>query len=80
MMVVLLVLGVEIKMKTAAIVIDSWKLSIFKKTLDIKGYKYSEHEGPFSGCITLKVETNNIAELQPIVKRMNAEAAKSKLH
>lgn len=67
-------------MKKAGIVIDAWKLSIFKKTLDAEGYTYSEHKGPMAGCITLMVETDSIAKLQPIVKRMNQEATKSKMH
>lgn len=67
-------------MKTAAIVIDDWKLTIFKKTLDSEGYKYTEHNGPAQGCITLKVKASSISALKPIVKRMNAEAAKSKRH
>ena len=56
-------------MKTAAIVLDSWKLSIFKKTLDAEGYKYSEHKSPVPGCITLKVKTDSIAKLKPIYKK-----------
>ncbi len=65
----------------AAIVIDDWKLPIFKKTLDSEGYKYSEHKGPADGCITLSVETDSIAKLKPIVERINKEARKlKKLH
>jgi len=64
----------------AAIVIDSWKLSIFKKTLDEEGYKYTEFNGPTDDCITLQVITGSIAKLKPVVERMNAEAARSKRH
>lgn len=46
-------------MKTAAIIIDDWKLPIFKKTLDTEGYKYSKHKGPGKGCITLKIATDS---------------------
>ena len=67
-------------MKTAAIVIDAWKLPIFKKTLDIEGYKYSEHIGPGKYCITLKVKTDSIANLYLIVERMNKEAKISRMH
>ncbi len=67
-------------MKKAAIVIDDWKLPIFKKTLDSEGYEYSERRGPAKGCITLSVETDSIAKLQPIVERMNYEAAVSRAH
>lgn len=65
-------------MKTAAIVIDDWKLSIFQKTLDKEGYKYSTHKGITSDTLTLKVETETIGKLEPIVERMNLEAAKSR--
>ena len=64
--------------KTAAIVIDDWKLSIFKKTLDKEGYEYTQHPGITPCTITLKVTTDSIAKLQPIVERMNVEAAESK--
>lgn len=65
-------------MKTAAIVLDNWKLPIFKKTLDREGYKYSQHKGLTDDTTTLKVETESIAKLQPVVERMNAEAARLK--
>jgi len=65
-------------MSKAGIIIDDWKLPIFKKTLDNKGYTYTEHHGPTEGCITLSVETDNIAKLTPLVKKMNKEAARSK--
>ena len=64
--------------KTAGIMIDDWKLPIFKKTLDAKGYKYTQHPGLTDDTVLLKVRTKSIAKLQPIVKRMNAEAAKQK--
>ena len=67
-------------MKKAAIVIDDWKLSIFKKTLDSEGYEYKEIKGPGPNCITLTVKTDNIAKLRPIVEKMNREANLSKLH
>ena len=67
-------------MKKAAIVIDDWKLPIFKEALDAEGYEYEEIKGPTHKCITLRVETDSIAKLVPIVKRMNQEAAISRAH
>lgn len=64
----------------AAIVLDDWKLSVFKKILDREGYNYSQHSGPMEGCITLQVETDSIAKLKPIVELMNAEAVKTKMN
>lgn len=65
-------------MEIAGIVLDDWKLEIFKKILDKEGYKYTKHEGPVAGSFILKVETNDIPKLHSIVKIMNREAAKSK--
>lgn len=64
----------------AAIVIDDWKLSIFKKILDGEGYEYTEIKGPIARCITLQVETDDIEKLRPIVERMQHEAARSRMH
>ena len=64
----------------AAIVIDDWKLPIFKKTLDAEGYKFKQFSGPIKGGITLQVEIDDISKFRPIVERMNAEAARSKMH
>lgn len=69
-------------MKTAAIVIDGWKLPIFKEGLDREGYQYFVHEWPIN-CYTLKVEVERVGELVPIVDAMNKAAAeykKSKLN
>jgi len=65
-------------MKTAGIVLDDWKLPIFKRCLDKGGFKYLEFNGPTKNCITLKVEFENITELQPIVQAANDEAAQFK--
>ena len=67
-------------MKKAAIVLDDWKLSIFKKTLDNEGYEYTEVKGPTSKLITLQVKTDSISKLKPVVERMNAEAQRSRMH
>lgn len=66
--------------KTSGIIIDDWKLPIFKKTLDAEGYKYTEHSGKSPGLIVLNVETDNTAKLAPIVEKMNAEAARSRMN
>ena len=67
-------------MKTVAIVIDDWKLPIFKKTLDAEGYEYAEIKGSCPKCITLQVKTDNIEKLKLIVESMNQEAARSRMH
>ncbi len=44
-------------MLKAAVVIDAWKLSIFKNILDDAGFEYTEHKGPGKKLITLQVQT-----------------------
>lgn len=67
-------------MKNAAVVIDDWKLPIFKKILDKAGFAYSQFDGPPENCITLKVQTDSVARLKPFIEKANAKAAKSKRH
>lgn len=64
----------------AAIVLDSWKLEIFKKTLDEKGYSYTQHKGLDDESVILQVETDSIESLAPVVREMNAKAARSRLN
>lgn len=70
----------EKSIKTAGIFIDNWKLPIFKETLDSLGYKYTEHNGPTTDTIFLKVETSDMEKLGVVVKQMNAKAARSKMN
>lgn len=60
-------------MKTAGVVIDSWKLPTFKKHLDAAGYTYTEHPGITRGTLTLKVQYEWVAILKPIIEAANAE-------
>lgn len=65
-------------MPIAGVVIDNWKLLVFRKALDAHGFKYTEHDGPGKHCITLKVETPTIGELYPVVERAHASAQRNK--
>lgn len=65
-------------MKTAAIVIDSWKLATFSKHLSQAGYKFTEHTGLTAGTLTLRVAYEWVAKLQPVVEAANAECSKLK--
>lgn len=69
-------------MKKAAVVVDDWKVSIFRRIFDKNGFKYEIHVngGKLTGTTTLSVETETIAELQPFVDQANSEAAKNKLN
>lgn len=62
-------------MKKAAIAIDNWKLSIFKKHLDAAGYNYTEHPGLTQDTLVLRVNYEQITDLQPVVEAANAACA-----
>lgn len=61
----------------AAIVIDNWKLKIFKQMLDKKGFKYKELPGPFSGLVTLDVTISNEQKFKTLVQKINDMARHS---
>ena len=67
-------------MKTAAVFLDSWKLSIFKKHLDAAGYSYTEQPGVTTDTLTLHVKYEWVANLKPIIEAANQECANAKLH
>jgi hypothetical protein len=60
-------------MKTAAIIIDAWKLSVFDKHLTEAGYSYTKHEGVAADTLTLRVAYAWVAKLQPVVEAAQAE-------
>jgi len=64
-------------MKTAGVAIDAWKLAIFKRHLDAGGFSYTEHPGLTPGTLFLKVKTERIATLQPVIERAQKECASS---
>lgn len=65
-------------MKIAAVVLDDWKLPIFTTVLDRGKFKYTQHPGIIKNTITLRVETDFIARLQPFIEEANAKAAAAK--
>lgn len=65
-------------MKKAGVVIDDWKLPIFKRHLDMAGFAYTEHPGITEGTLTLRVEYKWVGELKPIIKAANTECANAK--
>ena len=60
----------------AAIVLDDWKLPIFKRHLNDAGFEYTQFSGPTQGCITLTVITEDAARLGEVVRTANIEAKK----
>ena len=61
--------------QTAGVVIDDWKLPVFKEHLDCAGYKYTEHAGPKKGLFTLRVQYEWVSDLKPIIVAANMECA-----
>lgn len=55
-------------MKTAGVVIDNWKLPIFKKHLSKAGYSYTEHPDFTKDTMILKVSYDWVAKLQPVIE------------
>lgn len=63
-------------MKPAAVVIDDWKLMIFKKHLDKAGYKFTSSPSPAKETLLLRVEYEWISDLKPIIEAANQECKK----
>jgi hypothetical protein len=57
------------------VIIEDWKLPIFKRRLDAAGYRYTEHPGIAQNTLTLSVTCEWAYKLQPIVKAANEECA-----
>ena len=67
-------------MKTAAVVIDSWKLDIFSNALKDAGYQFEVLGGITKDTLTLKVNYEWVAKLQPIIENANRRCANAKRH
>lgn len=65
----------ENEMKTAGIVLDSWKLAIFKRHLKGAGFEFTTHPGITADTLTLKVKTELIAPLQRVIEAAQKECA-----
>jgi hypothetical protein len=63
-------------MKVAGVLIDSYKLPIFKKHLDAAGYTYTENAGVTAETLTLRVNFEWVAKLKPVIEAAEAEAKK----
>jgi hypothetical protein len=59
--------------KTVGIAIDAYKLPTFKRILEAAGYAFTEAPGLSQGTLLLKVKTDSVADLQPIVEKANRE-------
>lgn len=64
--------------KTAAVCLDTWKLSIFKKHLDAAGYTYEEPIPFTGGTLLLRVSYEWVHELKPIIEAAHLECAQTR--
>jgi len=65
-------------MPTAGIVIDKWKLPIFKKRLEDAGYEFSVYPCVLN-TLTLKVSYVFASDLKPVIEEANKQCAKISL-
>lgn len=66
-------------MKTAGIVIDDWKLAIFKRHLDKAALSYTETSpGLTIGTTLLRVACNWASEVAPVVEAAERECQQEK--
>lgn len=60
----------------AGVVVDDWKLPVFRKRLTEAGYEYQDG-GPIPGdCTLLTVETNNMFALKKTLEKCQTECRK----
>lgn len=65
-------------MKTAGVLIDAWKLSIFEKHLKEAGYSYEIAPWLTPECLILQVQFEWVAKLQPVIQAAQKECAETK--
>lgn len=57
----------------AGIVVDDWKLLVFRKRLEEAGYEYTDGGGPLVDTTLLLVETDNLLALKEVLEKCQAE-------
>lgn len=65
-------------MKTVGVVMDDWRVTVFRRHLDAAGYEYSEHPGPTPNTRILKVTCEWVHKLKEIIDAAEAECAQIK--
>lgn len=56
-------------MSKCGIVIESWKLDVFKSKLTDSGYLFNQCPGPAPGTLLLQVETDNVPALANVIEK-----------
>lgn len=67
-------------MKTAAVIIEAWKLPIFSRHLREAGYSYDTGAGVANGLITLKVPFEQVSYLRPVIQAAQNECDANRPH
>ncbi len=67
-------------MKRAAILIDDWKLPVFKRRLEEAGVTFEQHPGLSPTTLTLRVMCVDPYVLKSVIVAANNECAASKMH
>ncbi len=62
----------------AAIVVDDWKLPVFRKRLTEAGYAYTDAGGLTHNTTVLTVETNDMLKLKAVIENCQSECRKQR--
>jgi hypothetical protein len=66
-------------MMKAGIVVDDWKLPVFRKQLDAAGFSYEEAgKALLPGTTLLRVQTSDLNKLNAVLEACQAECKRSK--
>lgn len=65
-------------MKTAAAIIEKWKLPIFTKHLRDAGYSYDTAPGFTEDTLTLKIAYEGLEEIKKVIEAAQKECAGTK--
>lgn len=63
-------------MKIAGVIVDDYKLSVFRRVLTEAGYTYTEQPGPTPMTTTMMVKYTWVASLKPVIEQAMKECAK----
>ncbi len=61
----------------AGILVDDWKLPVFRRRLTEAGYDYEDGGAPRPGITILKVKTDKVMELADLLKECQDECARA---
>lgn len=64
----------------AGIVVDDWKLPVFRKRLTEAGFEYTDAGGLTHATTVLTVETDDVSRLGDVVKACQHECRKQRMN